>query len=476
MLLLSALLSGYTAYGQTTLFEDDFEAGATNWTLNGGTGDNQWIVNNVYVSGLAPIIGDTPNQPVGITNGPNSSYLHIYSFLTCTFMSVCNATFDASTATNRTVQTANAIATTGYNTVTLSFYYLAAGDATEAYGTLEYSTDNTNWIPTGTNYVGVSTWTLETVSLPAWDNQAQLKFRFRWFNTDSGVGDDPAFSIDEVKVIGTPTTASNSIATGPITTTAYCESVATTISVPFTATGTMNAGNTYTAYLSDATGSFTTPTAIGTLSSTSNGAQTISATLPASTTPGTGYRIRVDASNPTITGTDNGTNIIVHASPGITLSANPTSGIICQGASAVLTASGGTTYSWTPTTNLDNTSGATVTANPSTTTPYTVTGTDANGCSATALFTVTVENCASISEVNMSSFEMYPNPVKNTLQIVFENKSEVKTMSILDMSGRTVAHSSVALDSWNVESLELGSYFLLLETTKSASIQKFVKE
>ena len=69
------------------------------------------------------------------------------------------------------------------------------------------------------------------------------------------------------------------------------------------------------------------------------------------------------------------------------MSANVT---ICAGQSTVLTASGSGTYVWSPNTGLSATTGDSVTANPIVTTTYTVTGTDANGCSTTATVKVTV--------------------------------------------------------------------------------------
>ncbi|MDZ4702367.1 MAG: MopE-related protein, partial [Saprospiraceae bacterium] len=75
-----------------------------------------------------------------------------------------------------------------------------------------------------------------------------------------------------------------------------------------------------------------------------------------------------------------------------TVAVTPTSGLICNpGGSAVsLTASGASTYSWSPSAGLNMTTGATVSANPAATTTYTVTGTDGNGCTNTAMVTVTV--------------------------------------------------------------------------------------
>lgn len=69
--------------------------------------------------------------------------------------------------------------------------------------------------------------------------------------------------------------------------------------------------------------------------------------------------------------------LTVNPNPNISLSAsvNP----ICNGQTSELTASGGVTYAWSP-----SGSGSTQTVNPSSTTLYTVTGTDGNGCSSTA--------------------------------------------------------------------------------------------
>jgi predicted outer membrane repeat protein len=92
----------------------------------------------------------------------------------------------------------------------------------------------------------------------------------------------------------------------------YCSGSA--VNVPFTNSITANAGNVYTAQLSDANGSFASGTAIiGTLNSTSTSG-TIAATLPAGAGSGTGYRIRVISSSPSDTGGDNAVNIAITGS------------------------------------------------------------------------------------------------------------------------------------------------------------------
>ena len=75
--------------------------------------------------------------------------------------------------------------------------------------------------------------------------------------------------------------------------------------------------------------------------------------------------------------------------PGPTVSVDSVSPI-CEGFDVDLTASGALTYTWSDAATLSSASGSTVTASPTTTTTYTVVGTDANGCTDDAQVTVTV--------------------------------------------------------------------------------------
>ncbi len=70
---------------------------------------------------------------------------------------------------------------------------------------------------------------------------------------------------------------------------------------------------------------------------------------------------------------------------------------ICVGASTPLNATGGVTYSWSPATGLNNPNIPNPTANPTTSTTYTVTGTDANGCTSTDQVVVSVSENAGIT-------------------------------------------------------------------------------
>ncbi|MEO8771948.1 MAG: reprolysin-like metallopeptidase, partial [Ferruginibacter sp.] len=132
----------------------------------------------------------------------------------------------------------------------------------------------------------------------------------------------------------------STITTSSITPLNYC--AGTAVSVPFTTNGAANAGNVFTAQLSDGAGLFANPVSIGTLTSTTSG--TISAIIPGGTDMNMGYRIRVVSSNPVVIGSNNGSNINVNVdplAPAIT-AGGPTT--FCAGGSVVLSgnSSGGT--------------------------------------------------------------------------------------------------------------------------------------
>ena len=93
------------------------------------------------------------------------------------------------------------------------------------------------------------------------------------------------FSINSFEFNGTTSCgSSNTITTGAITGTPFTVDCSTddTGFIAFTSSGTFNAGNVYTAELSNAAGSFAAPISIGTLSSTAN-TGSINITIPAAT-------------------------------------------------------------------------------------------------------------------------------------------------------------------------------------------------
>lgn len=100
--------------------------------------------------------------------------------------------------------------------------------------------------------------------------------------------------------------SSTTISTGSISPSAICPG--STLDVTYNASGSFNADNVFTAQLSNSSGSFSSPTNIGLISSTQSGI--ITCAIP-SGPAGSGYRVRVVSSNPAVNGTDNGGNLSI---------------------------------------------------------------------------------------------------------------------------------------------------------------------
>jgi len=86
-----------------------------------------------------------------------------------------------------------------------------------------------------------------------------------------------------------------------------CKNIA--VNIPFTVACPYNAGNIFTAQLSNASGSFSSPVVIGTLSGISSG--TISGLIPSNAVADTGYKIRIVTSSPITVGNNYGTSISI---------------------------------------------------------------------------------------------------------------------------------------------------------------------
>ncbi len=109
----------------------------------------------------------------------------------------------------------------------------------------------------------------------------------------------------------------------------------------------------------------------------------------------------------TATGCQRTALVTVSVNPVPTISATGSGLVtICSGSSATLTATGGVSYTWSPSAGLSATSGNTVTANPTTTTTYQITGTNSFGCS---------NSSAPFSEV--VSVNPLPSPITGNTQV-----------------------------------------------------------
>jgi PKD repeat protein len=176
---------------------------------------------------------------------------------------------------------------------------------------------------------------------------------------------------------------------------------------------------------------------------TANGATTYTWT-PAtglSTTTGATVTATLTATQTyTVTGTANGcsntANVTVTVAPNLNITISPPNPQICAGSNIVITASGATNYTWSPAAGLSATTGASVTANPATTTTYTVNGTTGS-CSGSTTFTLTV-NALPVVSVNPNNAVICQGDSISLSASGAQNYSWTPTSDLNTSSGATV--------------------------------------
>jgi hypothetical protein len=326
------LLTGGRATAQQLLYATDFDGPNPPFTLNttdaGSTsaGDNRWVINNVYAGGNGTLdclgfpfsftVPPTASQPAGIAS-PGGNYLHIASsaainsgILNCNFVAADGL---CSQPGNHFAGMTQDVSTLGALEASVSFWWLCGGGASN-YGEVYYSTDGgSSWTLISApiaQYRNQQTWIQQTITLPELGGHATLRLGFRFVNGTTISAQDPGFGVDDLR-ISVPEPSELSVLTSEPVTQEYCQGSA--IEVPYTVTGAWAPGNVFTAQLSDASGSFAAPVAIGSTVSGSSG--TISGVIPSNTPAGAGYRVRVVASAPVFEGAANALDLAVLGAP-----------------------------------------------------------------------------------------------------------------------------------------------------------------
>ena len=350
----------------------------TNTGANGAT-PNTWYVSATECGNAAGQCGTscTNDQSLHIGNDPNSSA----AFLFCP-TGDCGASYDASGAPEISDKRAESpvINCTGQSGISIQFNYIENGQASLDNAELWYF-DGATWIllvdlPKTPLCGAQGQWTAFNAALPASaNNNPGVRIGFRWYNNGDGSGSDPSFAVDDITLLST--TTSPPVAAFTATPNPAC--VGQTVTVTFT--GSAASGATY-AWDFGAGASPATANTAGPHTVTYNTPGTPNITLTVTDANGT------DNTNQTIT---------VNALPTIAANASPSLSV-CSGDQVTLTGSGGTSYTWTG----GVTDGVAFTP-PLGSNSYTVTGTDANGCSNTANITVVANNCANPTAAFLAS-------------------------------------------------------------------------
>ncbi len=303
VILLVVFLSGTSTLSSAQdilLFNEDFEGNTFGFALNAdgpgsNSGDNQWIVNNVY-EGAPLYLNTTPqNQTNGgaISFAPQSRYLHIHDNLS----GITNANYNTGAASDRFAVMSGGVCTLGMDEVRLSFFYLCEGSAT-AFGSLYYSIDGGAWTQFGApQYAGMSNWQYVDLTNPAWSNVGNLRIGFRWQNDASATPNSQSFAIDDVTIVATNASADPvSINVTAINPNPVCQGAF--VSISYALSAPLCDGN-YQIELSNSAGNFPGPFGSWVFSiNYPNTTGTLSVQLPTTAQPGDCYRFRISRTSP----------------------------------------------------------------------------------------------------------------------------------------------------------------------------------
>jgi hypothetical protein len=167
--------------------------------------------------------------------------------------------------------------------------------------------------------------------------------------------------------------------------------------------------------------------------------------------------------------------VSVNPLPNVTASSN--NQLVCAGDPVVLIGGGATTYQWLTPNNF-NMSGSPLTSFPSTSGTYTLTGTDANGCTNTAMVSLAVEACVGIGSIDAANgLNVYPNPTSGEFTVEM-NSSSAKTVNVTDVTGRVILSANTEESTFNVNISQLaaGVYYVKVSSDNAVNVIKVVKQ
>lgn len=298
------------SFAQQTIqiYQEDFNSGAANFLLNTGgpsanSGPNQWIINNSFNgNGTYPNTPDETQTVSGtIAMAPISPYLHIHDIAVAPVTQ--NANYNPAIASDNFAQINEDMCTVGLENTILTFFYIGEGNASD-YCELYYSINSGgSWTQVGmSQYNNASLWKYETVTDPNFDNQATLRFGWRWKNLGVGAP-DISIGIEDIIVVSTYDNVNNpvninitSVAPNPVCAGSF-------LSIFYSLSHALCDG-TYQIQFSNAAGTFTGNNlgVFNIASGTVSGG--IGGMIPSSTPIGNCYKVRIDriAPPPAITG------------------------------------------------------------------------------------------------------------------------------------------------------------------------------
>jgi hypothetical protein len=162
-------------------------------------------------------------------------------------------------------------------------------------------------------------------------------------------------------------------------------------------------------------------------------------------------------------------SVTVNALPALGATTNKAT--LCAGQTAMLTASGALSYTWSTTQQT-----AVITVSPTITTTYTLSGTNANGCTASLVVVQNVSPCTGLEDLTAAEPEIrfYPNPNKGSFTVVSDDDMTLSLLNSLGESVKTISLSDGNEHHLQIEGLSQGIYFLVCRQASYTMVQKIV--
>ncbi|PBQ30371.1 hypothetical protein CNR22_00865 [Sphingobacteriaceae bacterium] len=186
--------------------------------------------------------------------------------------------------------------------------------------------------------------------------------------------------------------------------------------------------------------------------------------------------------NYSVTGTNNygcdteaSVMITVKNAPVITVSTSQPNEM-CAGEPQTLTAGGGVSYQWVSGGTGAISQGASIVISPLVSTVYSVTGTDANGCTSKAAITQNVSQCLGLKVNGLKGLSVYPNPASSELTVTLPDNSD-KIITVIDLTGRVLSSNSSSKESTKIDlsNFANGIYYVKIQSNSSSEVVKIVK-
>ncbi len=172
-------------------------------------------------------------------------------------------------------------------------------------------------------------------------------------------------------------------------------------------------------------------------------------------------------------GCSNSATVCISANPNPTVTVFTSNTLICLGQTATLSSTGAMTYTW----NTSATGSVTV-VSPSTTTTYTVLGTDVNGCSSGASILQQVSLCTSLETLTTpTKFKIYPNPFDQHVTIELNEVSANSEMEIRNLLGQVIQKHTLnqRITFIDTDRLLSGIYILKIKSEDNSLSIKLLK-